>query len=376
MNIEEPKLKPSNPCFSSGPCAKHPNYNIEINKLDSLGRSHRSTLCKSKIKQAMIMTKEILELPDEYKVGFIHGSDTGAFEAAMWSLLGPKEIDVLSWESFGSGWYDDISKHLKLKVRHFNADYGKLPDLKAVDNNHDIIFTWNGTTSGVCIPDGEWISDNREGLTLCDATSAVFSMDLPWNKLDVITFSPQKSLGSEAGFGIIILSPRAIQRLESYVPSWPIPKIFRLINYKTGKLNHELFEGSVINTISMLCIEDYLDALNWAKSVGGLKSLVNLTKNNFSVVNNFVNNYEWIDFLADNPLIRSTTSVCLKLNLSEQEIKNLTNILSQKEVAYDINSYPQAPSGIRIWCGPTVKKDDICLLLIWIKWAHNFIKSH
>ena len=315
----------------------------------------------------------MLGLPDDYLVGIVPASDTGAFEMCLWSMLGCRGVDVLVWESFSKGWATDITKQLKLKdVRVFEAEYGKLPDLNKVDFKNDVVFVWNGTTSGVKVPNGDWIPDNREGLTLCDATSAIFAMDIPYHKLDVITFSWQKVLGGEGAHGMLILSPRAVQRLESYTPAWPLPKIFRLT--KGGKLNKEIFEGSTINTPSMLANEDWLATLKWAESVGGLKPLIQRTNDNLAVFEAFVAKNNWIHFLAETKEIRSSTSVCFKVDLSDEKLKELIKMLEKEKVAYDIGSYRDAPSGLRIWCGATVEKEDLECLCEWIEWAYNLVK--
>eukprot|EP00871_Galdieria_phlegrea_P002073 jgi/Galph1/2867/GphlegSOOS_G1546.1 len=371
MTDTKPTSKPKSACFSSGPCAKHPGFTLQKSLADAaLGRSHRSKLGKAKLKKAIEKTKELLKLPESYRVAIVPGSDTGAVEMALWSLLGPRPIDVCYWESFGKGWLTDILKELKLKdVKEITADYGKLPDLSQVDPTHDVVFTWNGTTSGVRVPDGAWISDQREGLTICDATSAVFAMTLPWDKLDVTTYSWQKVLGGEAAHGVIILSPRAVERLEQYKPPWPLPKLFRMT--KNGKLDEALFEGNVINTPSMLCVEDYLDALEWAGSVGGLEGLISRSEKNLGVLENFVQNHEWIDFLATNKKIRSNTSVCLVLKLDASKVKEISSLLDKEGVAYDVDSYREAPPGLRIWCGATVESSDLVCLMQWLDWAYN-----
>lgn len=367
---QKPNKKPACPNFSSGPCAKRPGYSP--GKLDTvtLGRSHRSTIGKSRLNEAITRTGEILGIPKNYQIGIVPASDTGAFEMAMWNLLGDKPVDVIYYESFGKTWADDIAKQLKLEnIRTFSADYGLLPDLTEVDFDHDVVFTWNGTTSGVKIPNGDFIPGERTGLTLCDATSAVFAMDLPWDKLDVTTFSWQKVLGGEAAHGIIILSPRAVERLESFTPPWPLPKIFRLT--KGGKLISSIFEGSTINTPSMLCVEDYLDALNWAEECGGLPALIKRSEINFNVIEKFVEDHQWISFLANDPASRSNTSVCLSLALEPDQVKKLVNLLAEEEAAYDIASYRDAPAGLRFWCGATVESEDLALALEWLHWAYH-----
>lgn len=369
----KPSVKPNNPCFSSGPCAKHPGFSLDELRDAPFGRSHRSKLGKAKLAEAINKTKEILGLPKDYLVGIVPASDTGAFEMALWSLLGPRGIDVFVWESFGKGWATDIVKQLKLpNVRVFEAEYGKLPDLSQADFTNDIVFVWNGTTSGVKVPDGDWIPDNRAGLTLCDATSAVFAMEIPYSKLDVITLSWQKVLGGEAAHGILILSPRAVERLESYTPPWPLPKIFRMT--KGGKLMRDIFEGSTINTPSMLANEDYLAALRWAESIGGLPELIRRSTANLAVFEDFVSQHDWIDFLAETKEIRSNTSVCFKVDLPEDKLKALVKILADEKVAYDCASYRDAPPGLRFWCGATVETSDLEAVCQWLEWAYSQVK--
>lgn len=370
----KPTLKPEVPNFSSGPCAKRPGYTLSALSGAPLGRSHRSSLGKNKLAKSISETKRILGLPADYRVGIVPASDTGAFEMAMWSMLGPRPVDVFCWESFGEGWATDINKQLKLpNTRVFNAAYGKLPDLSQADMSHDIVFTWNGTTSGVKVPNGDWISDTREGLTLCDATSAVFAMDIPWKKIDVATFSWQKVLGGEAAHGMLVLSPRAVERLKSYKPSWPMPKIFRMT--KGGELLEEIFEGSTINTPSMLANEDYLDALAWADSIGGLKGLIKRSEENLAAFEGFVNKNSWIRFLADKKEYRSNTSVCLALELTPEQVKKLVKLLESEGVALDCGSYKDAPAGLRFWCGATVQRSDIEKVLPWIEWAYGEVKK-
>jgi phosphoserine aminotransferase len=384
MTTPRPAARPRVPHFSSGPCAKRPGYDLSNLKTAVLGRSHRSKEGKAKLKLAIDKTREILGVPADYLIGITPASDTGAFEMAMWSMLGARPIDVLAWESFGEGWVSDIVKELKLKdVRSFKADYGDLPDLTQVDFRNDVIFTWNGTTSGVRVPNGDWIPDNREGLTLCDATSAAFAQDLAWDKLDVTTFSWQKVLGGEAQHGIIILSPRAVARLESYTPAWPLPKIFRLT--KKGKVDLEIFAGSTINTPSMLCVEDYLDALAWAEGAGGLKALMARSNSNYKTIADWVERTPWVAFLADKPAIRSNTSVCLKIvdadvvaaSAEDQAAiaKQIASLLDKEGVALDIGSYRDAPPGLRIWAGATVEASDLEALLPWLDWAFATVKA-
>jgi phosphoserine aminotransferase len=355
-----------NPNFSSGPCSKRPEWSVDALKNAPVGRSHRSALGKERLAKAINETKRILNIPEDYLLGIMPASDTGAFEAAMWSLLGPKPVSVLVWESFSNGWATDVAKQLKLNPKILKADYGKIPDLQSVDWTNDVVFVANGTTSGVKVPDWNWIPDNREGLSLCDATSAVFAMEMDWTKLDVTTFSWQKCLGGEAAHGMLVLSPRAVARLESYNPAWPMPKIFRM--KKDGKINSAIFKGEVINTTSMICVEDYLDALQWAGEIG-LDGLIKRSKANLQAVEDWVAKTEWVDFLAQDASIRSNTSVCLmvtsdKVNaLSAEEkgkfLKNIASELSKKNIAHDINSYKDAPAGYRFWCGPTIEANDV-----------------
>ena len=375
---KQPAQKPVIPNFSSGPCAKIPGW--QLNQLEDalLGRSHRSKPGKAKLKQAIEETRELLGVPDDYKIGIVPASDTGAVEMALWSLLGARGIDVLAWESFGAGWVTDIVKQLKLDdVRVFEADYGELPDLAEVDFNKDVIFTWNGTTSGVRVPNADWIAPDRAGLTICDATSAAFAQPLDFAKLDVVTFSWQKALGGEAAHGMLILSPRAVERLESYVPPWPLPKLFRMV--KGGKLNESIFQGATINTPSMLCVEDYLQALAWAKSAGGLEGLIARADANANTISDWVESRDWVDFLAREPKTRSNTSVCLTIggpglaHLSDDQRnlvpKTMAALLDGEGVAYDIGAYRDAPAGLRIWAGATIELADIEALLPWLDWA-------
>ncbi|WAJ71188.1 phosphoserine transaminase [Catenovulum adriaticum] len=366
----KPSLKPNNPNFSSGPCTKRPGYNLAELDTASLGRSHRSSLGKNKLKQAIDETARLLNLPAGYKVGIVPGSDTGAMEMAMWSLLGQRPVDVFSWESFGSGWATEILKQLKLDdANSFTAPYGELPDFSQANSDHDIVFTWNGTTSGVKVNNANWISDDRQGLTICDATSAVFAMPIPWEKIDVATFSWQKVLGGEGAHGVIILSPRAVERLENYTPSWPMPKIFTLA--KSGKLISGIFEGATINTPSMLCVEDYLDALNWVESIGGLSAAIAKSEANLQIFKDFVQQNDWIDFLAESDDICSNTSVCFQLKADEAQVKTIIKLLDSEQVAYDIGAYRDAPAGLRVWCGATVEADDLKALLPWLSWAYQ-----
>ncbi len=376
--LATPEVRPQNPRFSSGPCAKRPGWELSALKDAPLGRSHRATLGKSKLKQAIDMTRDVLRVPDDYRIGIVPASDTGAYEMAMWSLLGERPVTMLAWESFGAGWVSDVLKQLKLEdANEVVADYGKLPDLEAIDFETDVCFTWNGTTSGAKVPNGDFIPAERDGLTLCDATSAAFAQDLPFDKLDVVTFSWQKVLGGEAAHGVIILSPRAVERLESYTPAWPMPKIFRLT--KGGKLIEGIFQGATINTPSMLCVEDYIDALNWAKGLGGLDGLMARADANFDVLNQWVAKTDWVDFLAEVPETRSNTSVCLKIvdpqvtaldaDAQSAFVKKITSILDKEGVAFDIGGYRDAPPGIRIWAGATVETSDLQTLTPWLDWA-------
>lgn len=371
MNIR-PTAKPANPNFSSGPCAKHPGYSLEALRNAPLGRSHRSALGRSRLFKSIWKTKELLGIPEQHLVGIVPASDTGAMEMAIWNLLGERAVDIIYFEAFGKGWANDILNQLKLKdARVFSADYGFLPDLSRVDFNHDVVFTWNGTTSGVKVPNGDFISSDRKGLTICDATSAVFAMEIPWEKLDAVTFSWQKVLGGEAGHGMLVLSPRAVERIESYDPPWPIPKIFQL--KKDGNLNRGVFKGSTINTPSLLCNEDYLVALEWAESIGGLPALIQRSENNLKVIEEFVAKHDWIHFLAPDPAIRSNTSVCLNVDLPLDKLQKVIKLLEDEQVAHDIASYREAPPGLRFWCGATVEQSDLELALQWLEWAYNSI---
>ena len=373
-SIVKPTLKPINPNFSSGPCSKRPGYSVDGLDISTLGRSHRSSVGKKALARACADTAEILGLPEGYRVGVVPASDTGAVEMIMWSVLGARPVDVCAWESFGSGWLTDVTKQLKLdNVTTHVADYGLLPDLTQTNPDHDIVFTWNGTTSGVKVPDAEWISDERAGLTICDATSAVFAMELPWKKLDVVTYSWQKVLGGEGAHGMLILSPRAVERLESYTPTWPMPKIFRLT--KAGKLIEGIFRGETINTPSMLCVADYLDGLDWIRSIGGLDGAIRKSQNNLSVIQTFVDDREWIHFLAQDPDQISNTSVCLTLDLEPDQVKQMVKLLDTEAVAFDIGAYRDAPAGLRIWCGATVERSDLEALTPWLDWAYEYI-SH
>ncbi len=384
MTTTAPAVRPANACFSSGPCAKRPGWTPTVLRQAALGRSHRAKLPKAKLKLAIDLTREVLGVPSDYRIGITPASDTGAFEMAMWSMLGARGVDVLAWESFGEGWVADIAKELKLKdARTLKAPYGELPDLSQVNFDNDVVFTWNGTTSGVRVPDADWIPADRKGLTLCDATSAAFAQALDWPKLDVTTFSWQKALGGEAGHGIIILSPRAAERLETHKPPWPLPKVFRLT--KGGKLIEGIFEGETINTPSMLCVEDYIDALQWAKSFAGLKALIARADANAKAIADWVDRTPWVDFLARVPETRSNTSVCLKvvdpaiaaLSADGQAAfaKALAAFLEKEKVAFDIGSYRDAPAGLRIWCGTTIEAADVKALTHWLDYAFAIEKS-
>jgi phosphoserine aminotransferase len=384
MTGNRPAVRPARPFFSSGPCAKRPGWAPEALKDSCLGRSHRSKPGKAKLKEAIDRTRAVLCVPADYRIAIVAGSDTGAVEMALWSLLGPRPVDVLAWESFGEDWVTDVAKQLKLKdTRIIKSGYGELPDLRQTDPSHDIVFLWNGTTSGVRVPDGEWIADNREGLTICDATSAAFAMDLPWPKLDVVTFSWQKALGSEGGHGMLILSPRAAARLESYSPPWPMPKTSRLT--KDGKLVEGIFEGETINTPSMLCVEDFLDALKWAERIGGLSSLIGRADANLGALSLWLKRSDWAGFLASDPKTRSNTSVCLKIidpwftalakDAQAAAASKIASLLEKENVALDIGGYRAAPPGLRIWCGATVETSDIEALTPWLDWAFAQVKQ-
>ena len=383
-NLNEPGVRPNNPNFSSGPCAKRPGWTVEALADAPVGRSHRAKIGKAKLAEAINLTREVLEVPANYRIGIVPASDTGAVEMALWSLLGARGVDMLAWESFGSGWVTDVVKQLKLTdVRKLEAPYGELPDLTKVDFDRDVVFTWNGTTSGVRVPNADFIPADRKGLTICDATSAAFAQNLDFSKLDVVTFSWQKVLGGEGAHGVLILGPRAVERLETYTPAWPLPKIFRMT--KGGKLNEGIFEGATINTPSMLCVEDYLDALKWAKSIGGLKTLMKRADENFAVLDKFVKKTSWIEFLAKDPATRSNTSVCfkivdpavVKLDADKQAVfaKAIVNRLEKAGVAHDIGAYRDAPSGLRIWAGATIEAHDLQALTEWLDWAFKAEKA-
>jgi len=365
----KPTTKPNNPNFSSGPCSKRPGYNITNLDIGTLGRSHRSSVGKAALGRACSDTAEILGLPAGYRVGVVPASDTGAVEMIMWSVLGQRPVDIFAWESFGRDWLTDATKQLSLdEVNTYTADYGLLPDMTQANPDNDCIFTWNGTTAGVKVPNADWISDARTGLTICDATSAVFAMDMPWEKLDVVTYSWQKVLGGEGAHGMLILSPRAVERLESFTPPWPLPKIFRMT--KGGKLVEGIFRGETINTPSMLCVADYLDALDWVRSIGGLPAAIAKSEANLEVINSFVQTRSWAHFLAQEAAQVSNTSVCLTLDLEPDQVKQIVKLLDTEAVAYDIGAYRDAPAGLRIWCGATVEASDIQVLLPWLDWAH------
>jgi phosphoserine aminotransferase len=384
MAIAMPGVRPAVPHFSSGPCAKRPGWSLQTLEDAFLGRSHRAKGGKAKLKQAIELTREVLEVPADFLIGIVPASDTGAVEMAMWSMLGAKPVTMIAWESFGEGWVTDVAKQLKLKdVTTIKAPYGALPDLSKVDSGSDIVFTWNGTTSGVRVPNADWIAADRAGITICDATSAAFAQPLDWAKLDVVTFSWQKALGGEAAHGMLILSPRAVARLESYTPAWPLPKIFRMT--KGGKVNRGIFEGETINTPSMLCVEDYLDTLAWAKSAGGLKGLRARADGNAKVIHDWVVRTPWIANLAERDETRSNTSVCLKIvdpaitSLSHDAqwafVKDLVARIEKEGAAYDIATHRDAPPGLRIWCGSTVERSDLAALTPWIDWAFAHAKA-
>ena len=383
-NLPKPAVRPANPNFSSGPCAKRPGWSLEALDISALGRSHRAKVGKSKLERAIELTREILKVPADYRIGIVPASDTGAVEMALWSLLGARGVDMVAWESFGSGWVTDVVKQLKLAdARIIEADYGRLPDLSSIDFDRDVVFTWNGTTSGVRVPNADFIPANRSGLTICDATSAAFAQRLDFAKLDVVTFSWQKVLGGEGAHGMLILSPRAVERLETYKPAWPLPKIFRLTS--GGKLSEGIFKGETINTPSMLCVEDYLDTLGWAKDIGGLDALVARADANFAVIDRFVAKSSWLGHLAVDPATRSNTSVCLSIvdpavvalgaDAQAAFAKGLVAALEKEGVAYDIGAYRDAPPGLRIWAGATVESSDLEALMPWLDWAFAGQKS-
>jgi len=381
----KPTERPRSPFFSSGPCAKRPGWSVDALKDACVGRSHRSKLGKAKLKEAIDRTRAVLGVPADYRIGIVPASDTGAVEMALWSLLGERGVDMLAWESFGAGWVNDVVKQLRLSdVRAIEAGYGEIVDLSRVDTDRDVVFTWNGTTSGVKVPNGDWIKADRKGLTICDATSSVFAMEMPWDKLDVVTYSWQKVLGGEGAHGMLILSPRAVERLESYKPAWPLPKIFRMT--KGGKLIEGIFQGETINTPSMICVEDYIDALAWAEDIGGLPALIARSNENLKVLEDWVASKNWIGFLAEDKAIRSNTSVCFKIvdpwfegldgDAAKADVpKKIASLLEKEGVAYDINGYRDAPAGLRIWAGATVEASDLKALTPWLDWAFNEVKG-
>jgi phosphoserine aminotransferase len=381
----KPTERPRSPFFSSGPCAKRPGWSVDALKDACIGRSHRSKLGKAKLQEAIDRTRAVLGVPADYRIGIVPASDTGAVEMALWSMLGARGVDMVAWESFGSGWVTDVVKQLKLPdVRTLEAGYGEIVDLSTVDTDRDVVFTWNGTTSGVKVPNGDWIKPNREGLTICDATSAVFAMEMPWDKLDVVTYSWQKVMGGEGAHGMLILSPRAVERLLTYKPAWPLPKIFRLTS--GGKLIEGIFQGETINTPSMICVEDYIDALVWAEGIGGLPALIKRSNANLGVLEDWVASKNWVSFLAEDKAIRSNTSVCFKIvdpwfesldgDSAKADVpKKIASLLEKEGVAYDINGYRDAPAGLRIWAGATVETSDLKALTPWLDWAFNEVKG-
>ena len=381
--MTRPMTRPNQPSFSSGPCPKHPGWSLDALKNALIGRSHRSVVGSERLSEIIALSKKVLNIPHDWRLAIVPASDTGAFEMALWSLLGPRCVDVLAWENFGQGWAADIKGHLKITdTRTLDAPYGRLPDLSQVDSTHDVVFPWTGTASGVCLPHADWISDTRQGLTLCDATSAVFAVDLPWQKLDVVTWSWQKVLGGEAAHGMLALSPRAVERLETHTPPWPLPKIFRLT--KDGKINEDIFRGETINTPSMLAVEDQRDALQWAESIGGLPTLIARSQANLAAVSQWVETSAWAKFLAETPATRSSTAICLDIKAGfwssltpiERQgfIKRITGLLAQDGIAYDIDAYRAAPAGLRIWGGATVETSDIMALLPWLDWAFEQVR--
>ena len=380
----KPKSKPKNPCFSSGPCAKRPGWNLTALNDAALGRSHRAAIGRAKLQEVIERSRAILDVPENYRIAIVPASDTGAVEMCLWSLLGARGVDVLAWESFSQGWVTDITNQLQIEDRRvFTADFGELPDLSQVSFDRDVVFAWNGTTSGVKVPNGDWIAGDRQGLTICDATSAVFAMELPWDKLDVVTYSWQKVMGGEAAHGILVLSPRAVERLEDHTPSWPMPKLFRMT--KGGKLNEGLFKGDTINTPSLLCVEDALDGLRWAENIGGLPELLRRSRSNLGVLERWVAASDWIAFLPNAVEVRSNTSVCLQIvdewysGQAEKDqrakVKQMLVLLENERVAYDINGYRDAPPGLRIWCGSTVEARDLEALVVWLDWAFAQVRS-
>ncbi|HEX5263671.1 MAG TPA: phosphoserine transaminase [Phenylobacterium sp.] len=383
MTATKPAMRPARPEFSSGPCAKRPGWSPQNLSNAVLGRSHRSKLGKARLKEAIDRTREVLEVPDDFLIGIVPGSDTGAVEMAMWSMLGPRPVQLLAFESFGKDWVTDVTKQLKIDAEVLDAPYGELPDLSKVRPDADLVFTWNGTTSGVRVPDGDFIAADREGITICDATSAAFAQDLAWDKLDVVTFSWQKALGGEAAHGILILSPRAVARLESHTPAWPMPKLFRMT--KSGKVTLDLFEGATINTPSMLAVEDAIDALKWATSIGGLAEMKRRANTNLAVLESWAQKTAWVSFLAADPASRSNTSVCLKVidpavtalsgDAQADFAKKLAAVLEKEGVALDVGGYRDAPPGLRIWCGATVDADDLVALTPWLDWAFATVSA-
>lgn len=382
--IEKPVIKPDCPNFSSGPCAKRPNWKAENLFTADLGRSHRSVLGHERLKRAIDLMRDVLQVPDDYRIGILPASDTGAIECALWSMIGARGVDMFGWETFGKSWINDVKNQLKIKdLRTFEAPYGQLPDLSAADFDRDVVFAWNGTTSGVRVPDGDWIKADRKGLTICDATSAVFAMEMPWDKLDVTTFSWQKALGGEGAHGVMIISPRAVERLESYEPAWPMPKIFRLTN--KGKLIDGIWVGDTINTPSMLCVEDIIDALEWAQSIGGKDELIKRSMRSLGVLEAFAAKSDWLDFLAADKSIRSNTSVCFIIKdpwftaKSDEDrratAKKIVKLLGDEGAAFDCGSYRDAPAGLRIWCGSTVETSDVEKLCPWLDWAYKTVKA-
>ena len=380
----KPRIRPQNPRFSSGPCAKRPGWSPAALENALVGRSHRSGAGKARLAEVIERSRAILDLPADFRLGIVPASDTGAVEIALWTLLGTRGVDLLAWESFGQGWVNDVVEQLRLpNIRRLEAPYGRLPDLAMVDPGRDTVFTWNGTTSGVRVPDGDWIGQQRDGLTICDATSAAFAMDLPWDRLDVVTYSWQKVLGGEAQHGVLILSPRAVERLEGYTPGWPLPKLFRLT--QDGKVNEAVFRGETINTPSMLCVEDAIDGLKWAERIGGLPALIARSEENLTLIARWVETADWVEFLAEVPATRSCTSVCLKFvdewitDLPDAEqagfTTRLAKLLETEDVAYDINAYRSAPPGLRIWAGATVERANVAALLPWLDWAYHTLRE-
>lgn len=379
-----PAVRPANPNFSSGPCAKRPGWTVEALADTPVGRSHRAKIGKAKLEEVITRTRSVLGIPDDYRIGIVPASDTGAVEMALWSLLGARGVDMLAWESFGDGWVTDVTKQLKLEdVRVFRAPYGELPDLSQVDFSRDVVFTWNGTTGGVRVPNGDWIKSDRQGLTICDATSAVFAMDMPWDKLDVVTWSWQKVLGGEGAHGMLVLSPRAVERLTTYKPAWPLPKIFRLTS--GGKLSEGIFKGETINTPSMIAVEDQIDALRWSESIGGLPGLIKRSEANLAALQAWMDKSDWAENLAKDAKVRSCTSICIaikapfftKLSADDQAAaaKKIVSLLDKEKVAYDIGAYRDAPSGLRVWGGATVETSDIEALTPWLDWAFAQVKA-